>query len=902
VSAHAPERTQGHRCTCTPGVFQRAREQRRLRGRVIERASYRSREENDTRTHTEIHTHAHTHSHTHTGTCACLSGYTGQDCSAECPGGHERPCSGHGECDAVRGLCNCYAGWSGGACQVSVCVCACQRVCVCVCVCVWKHVCVRACVRMYVSLCLSLCVSVCFCVSGCVCQCVCLHCDAHMRQVETLQPSSLHLRCAQLEPTLVVNQGLADPLYATPGSSVEVPDNVTRLDCEWWAPPSARGGRSGEARGTGGGRGAGGLKESKALADSSEKAMYEYTLLSSSSASRVVGVEMSAASEGLLPSTPGVWDLRFKCFARGSAHIWIQIVFREKKAQAVEFFLHKSCSAASHVSSRHASGALAAAAAAVPASSSVCQPPCVHGDCVDGTCVCPLSGAYWGQACSNECPGRVEVGPARGEGCSGHGRCRSASGVCLCLRGYSGEGCSLAGKGSQCVLNCSGHGVCGGSGDGECECEDGWEGAGCERSVCQCSGHGACLHLGESVCFCEDGWGGETCGQSLRGAAAKRCLNDCNERGFCDPILGLCRCLRAYDGEDCSADEHVSCPNHCSGHGRCSEHGLCYCMADYEGADCAVLVSEGERAREQEREAERERLRAQERARLRVPSGDGNRNKDKEGAQESARVAEASAAAAAAAAGSASKGQGHAGGLPGVPLKSEPGHSDADGAGEGAGGEEEEELEDIEAVGTEGEAGSAEKNGSTPVNGTASTAHARARANAHLQRFVHNQTVSGAVGEDSPTATAGKEGNGGSAQGMIGGVGHVVSAEAKSLEEPKKRKKGGGQRRGPGESHFPIVQMVTWLLLFGLAAGMCFLCAHIRPRIDDNVLRVPCCRCCVCLYRSSASHAPRVQLIARFCFWTSPPSRSSQSFSSASRNGGRHEEPRPKAERDDVPR
>ena len=96
--------------------------------------------------------------------------------------------------------------------------------------------------------------------------------------------------------------------------------------------------------------------------------------------------------------------------------------------------------------------------------------------------------------------------------------------------------------------------------------------------------------------------------------------------------------------------------------------------------------------------------------------------------------------------------------------------------------------------------------------------------------------------------------------------------------------------------------LVTWLLLFGLAAGMCFLCAHIRPRIDDNVLRVPCCRCCVCLYRSSASHAPRVQLIARFCFWTSPPSRSSQSFSSASRNGGRHEEPRPKAERDDVPR
>ena len=110
----------------------------------------------------------------------------------------------------------------------------------------------------------------------------------------------------------------------------------------------------------------------------------------------------------------------------------------------------------------------------------------------------------------------------------------------------------------------------------------------CQESVCACSSHGACLHKGELVCFCENGWGGETCDQPLFGKAAKRCLNDCNGHGFCAPLLGLCRCLQAYDGADCSDDDHVSCPNHCSGHGRCADNGFCYCMSDYTGVDCSV--------------------------------------------------------------------------------------------------------------------------------------------------------------------------------------------------------------------------------------------------------------------------------------------------------------------------
>ena len=50
------------------------------------------------------------------------------------------------------------------------------------------------------------------------------------------------------------------------------------------------------------------------------------------------------------------------------------------------------------------------------------------------------------------------------------------------------------------------------------------------------------------MCFCEAGWGGETCELPLGGAPPKRCLNDCHAHGFCDPVLGLCRCLRGRGG------------------------------------------------------------------------------------------------------------------------------------------------------------------------------------------------------------------------------------------------------------------------------------------------------------------------------------------------------------------
>ena len=52
------------------------------------------------------------------GLCACDPGYMFADCSTECPGGANTPCTNRGVCDTVLGTCNCYNGFAGKACQI----------------------------------------------------------------------------------------------------------------------------------------------------------------------------------------------------------------------------------------------------------------------------------------------------------------------------------------------------------------------------------------------------------------------------------------------------------------------------------------------------------------------------------------------------------------------------------------------------------------------------------------------------------------------------------------------------------------------------------------------------------------------------------------------------------------
>lgn len=101
---------------------------------------------------------------------------------------------------------------------------------------------------------------------------------------------------------------------------------------------------------------------------------------------------------------------------------------------------------------------------------------------------------------------------------------------------------------------------------------------GCDND---CSGHGNCLQNG--VCACYDNWG---MGMGLdSGDCSQRICPfefawvdtpdklgnhhkyaECSNRGICDRDTGECECFPGYEGKGCA---RTTCPNDCSGHGRC---------------------------------------------------------------------------------------------------------------------------------------------------------------------------------------------------------------------------------------------------------------------------------------------------------------------------------------------
>ncbi|XP_004269834.2 tenascin-N [Orcinus orca] len=123
---------------------------------------------------------------------------------------------------------------------------------------------------------------------------------------------------------------------------------------------------------------------------------------------------------------------------------------------------------------------------------------------------------------------------------------------------------------------CSGHGTfspdtC------SCHCEQGWEGADCERPACPgaCSRHGRCV---DGRCLCEQPYAGADC-------AYPACAENCSGHGVC--VRGVCQCHKDFTSEDCSERR---CPGDCSGQGFC-DAGECYCEEGFTGLDCAQVVA-----------------------------------------------------------------------------------------------------------------------------------------------------------------------------------------------------------------------------------------------------------------------------------------------------------------------
>mmetsp|Transcript_81432 Transcript_81432/g.143788 ORF Transcript_81432/g.143788 Transcript_81432/m.143788 type:complete len:455 (+) Transcript_81432:133-1497(+) len=122
-----------------------------------------------------------------------------------------------------------------------------------------------------------------------------------------------------------------------------------------------------------------------------------------------------------------------------------------------------------------------------------------------------------------------------------------------------------------------------------------------------CSGHGNCGRYDKCTCWAN--WQGNDC--SLRTCAYDHSwarnyhdphyYSECSDKGICDRATGLCDCFDQYEGRGCTRS---SCPNGCSGHGKCrfvTDYSLaasyagwdaekiqvCECDGGYYGPDCS---------------------------------------------------------------------------------------------------------------------------------------------------------------------------------------------------------------------------------------------------------------------------------------------------------------------------
>lgn len=124
-----------------------------------------------------------------------------------------------------------------------------------------------------------------------------------------------------------------------------------------------------------------------------------------------------------------------------------------------------------------------------------------------------------------------------------------------------------------CPNSCSGHGSCGTK--DACTCDPNFIGADCSQRVCpygiafvdtpvgDLDHSGAVTSTGVKVQFANT-----NVNEKWPGAAAEEAhfYSECSGKGLCNRGSGECECFDGYTGSAC---QRTTCPNDCSGHGRC---------------------------------------------------------------------------------------------------------------------------------------------------------------------------------------------------------------------------------------------------------------------------------------------------------------------------------------------
>jgi len=146
---------------------------------------------------------------------------------------------------------------------------------------------------------------------------------------------------------------------------------------------------------------------------------------------------------------------------------------------------------------------------------------------------------------------------------------------------------------------CSRRGTCNEAADkGTCTCAAGYYGGpnkSCEFKVCpgngNCNGKGSCDNV-TGLCTCYTKYYGVEC-QRMKCEASPGVLVEadnsavCSGHGACNTDTGACQCGGRYSGDVC---QYILCPNNCNGRGACNlANGTCQCNAGFGGSQCEQI-------------------------------------------------------------------------------------------------------------------------------------------------------------------------------------------------------------------------------------------------------------------------------------------------------------------------
>jgi len=171
-------------------------------------------------------------------------------------------------------------------------------------------------------------------------------------------------------------------------------------------------------------------------------------------------------------------------------------------------------------------------------------------DCRDKTC---SRGVSWTRAHASDVCLHADFAE-----CSDQGLCDRSTGLCECFPGYEGAACQR----TVCENNCSGHGVCQSNVDFSIDAtiDDSGNSYGLDKRYLGAWDSG--LHYG---CKCDLGFRGPDCSLQECPSTADPLGwhgnddgEDCSGRGICDYSRGGCDCFQGYTGMDCGTVEALA--------------------------------------------------------------------------------------------------------------------------------------------------------------------------------------------------------------------------------------------------------------------------------------------------------------------------------------------------------